>query len=97
MSVKFVRNSAGFVEILLSPEVAADLERRANAVAQAAESDATWDQHVSGVPGDETIPYRVRVERHGDRNVAQVTGTHPAAAAVEAKHRILGRNIDAAR
>lgn len=96
-SVRFVRNSAGFREILLSPGVRADLERRANAVAQAAESDGTWDQHVSGVPGDETIPYRVTVEQHNDRNVAQVTGAHPAAAAVEAKHRVLGRNIDAAR
>lgn len=94
---RFVRRPAGFVEVLLSPQVAAELQRRAEAVQQAAESDPSWDQLVSGVPGDEVIPYRVRVERHGDRNVAQVVGDHPAAAAVEAKHRVLGRSIDAAR
>lgn len=95
--VRFVRNSAGFEAILLSPGVQAELQRRADAVRQAAESDPTWDQHVSGVPGDETIPYEVRVERHGDRNVAQVVGRHPAAAAVEAKHGVLNRALDSAR
>lgn len=97
MTVRFVRSSAGMVELLLSPAVKADLERRANAVREAAESDGLWDQQVSGVPGDETIPYRVRVERHGDRNVAMVVGEHPASLAVEAKHRVLGHAIDAAR
>lgn len=95
--VRFVRNPVGMVEILLSPGVKADLGRRAEAVRSAAESDASWDQLVSGVPGDETIPVAVVVERHGDRNVAQVRANHPAALAVEAKHRVLGRSIDAAR
>lgn len=97
MAVRFVRNPRGMVELLLSAGVRADLERRANAVKGAAESDASWDRQVSGVPGDESIPYRVVVERHGDRNVAQVRANHPAALAVEAKHRVLGRAIDAAR
>lgn len=97
MTVRFRRNSAGMVALLLSPGVKAHLEGLANAVRDAAESDASWDQQVSGEPGTETIPYRVRVERHGDRNVAQVSGDHPAALAVEAKHRVLGRAIDAAR
>lgn len=97
MVTRFVRNPAGMVEILLSPGVAADLDRRCQAVAGAAESDGSWDQHVSGDPGTETIPYRVRVVRHGDRNVGQVIAAHPAALAVEAKHRVLGRNIDAGR
>lgn len=97
MTVRFVRRSAGMVELLLSPAVRADLERRANAVRDAAESDGSWDQQVSGAPGDETIPYRVRVERHGERNVAMVAANHPSALAVEAKHRVLGRAIDAAR
>ena len=95
--ITYRHNSAGMIALLLSPGVKADLERRANAVKAAAESDSSWDQQVSGVPGDETIPYRVKVERHGDRNVAMVTASHPAAAAVEAKHRVLGRAIDAAR
>src|SRR3954451_22967398 len=97
MAIRFVRNSAGMVELLLSPGVKAHLESLGNAVRGAAESDGSWDRQVSGVPGDETIPYRVRVERHGDRNVARVAGDHPAALAVEAKHRVLGRAIDAAR
>jgi hypothetical protein len=97
VTIRFVRSPAGMVELLLSPGVKADLERRANAVRDAAEADGSWDRQVSGVPGDESIPYRVRVERHGDRNVAQVSGEHPASLAVEAKHRVLGRAIDAAR
>lgn len=94
--IRFVRNPVGMVEILLSAEVKADLQHRADAVRAAAEADAAWDQLVSGEPGDETIPYRVRVERSGDRNVARVSGDHPAALNVEAKHRVLGRAIDAA-
>lgn len=95
--IRYQHNSRGMVDLLLSAGVKADLERRGQAVKQAAESDASWDQQVSGVPGDESIPYVVRTERHGDRNVVQVAGTHPAALAVEAKHRVLGRAIDAAR
>lgn len=89
-------NHAGMAAILLSAGVKADLERRAAAVRQAAENDGSWDRLVSGVPGSETIPYRARVERHSDRYVGIVSGDHPAAAAVEAKHGVLNRALDAA-
>lgn len=89
-------NRAGMAALLLSEGVRLDLERRANAVRDAAERDASWDQLVSGEPGSETIPYEVRSERHGDRHVAQVVARHPAAAAVEAKHGVLNRALDAA-
>lgn len=97
MTVQFRPNLAGYRELLLSAGVAADLERRAERVQAAAANDPSWDQAVSGIPGDEAVPYRVRVERHRDRNVAQVVGEHPAALNVEAKHRVLGRAIDHAR
>ena len=97
MTVRYVHNSAGMVELLMSAGIAGELKRRTNAVKNAAESDSGWDRAVSGVPGDETITYRVHMEQHGDRNVARISADHPAALAVEAKHRVLGRAIDAAR
>lgn len=89
-------NRAGMAALLRSAGVRADLERRGNAVRSAAESDHSWDQLVSGVPGTETIPLTVVTEIHGDRWATQVRANHPAAAAVEAKHGVLNRALDAA-
>lgn len=89
-------NRAGMAALLRSEGVRADLERRANAVKDAADRDASWDQLVSGEPGTETVPISVVTEVHTDRWVAQVRANHPAAAAVEAKHGVLNRALDAA-
>lgn len=89
-------NHAWFREFLLGPEVRRELQRRAEKVAGAANSDPAWDRLVSGDPGTERVTYAAKVERHGGRAVGVVVGQHPAAMNVEAKHRVLGRNIDAA-
>lgn len=89
-------NHEWFREFLLGPEVRAELQRRAEKIAEAANSDGAWDQLVSGDPGTERVTYAAKVERHGDRAVGIVSGEHPAAMNVEVKHRVLGRNIDAA-
>lgn len=90
-------NHEWFREFLLGPELRAELQGDVDQIAGAANSDAAWDQRVSGDPGTERVNYTAKVERHGDRLVGIVAGEHPAALNVEAKHRVLGRNIDAAR
>lgn len=94
--IRLVLNHAWFRDFLVGPEVRADLQRRADAVQQRAQADPAFDQLVSGEPGDEPMPYVAKVERHSDRAVGIVAGEHPAAMNVEAKHRVLGRAIDAA-
>lgn len=94
--IRLVLNHNWFREFLVGPEVRADLQRRSDAVQQRAQTDPAFDQLVSGVPGDEPLPYVAKVERHGDRAVGIVSGQHPAALNVEAKHRVLGRAMDAA-
>lgn len=94
--IRLVLNHSWFKGFLVGPEVRADLQRRADAVQQKAASDPAFDQLVSGAPGDEPMPYVAKVERHSDRVVGIVAGEHPAALNVEAKHRVLGRAIDAA-
>jgi hypothetical protein len=101
VSVRFRYSKAGYEALLLSAGVHDDVEHRVQAIARTAETDSSWDQRVSGVPGDETIPYKptteVRTVRGMRRWTGRVTAAHPAAAAVEAKHRPLGRAFDAAR
>lgn len=89
-------NHEWFREFLVGREIREELQRRADAVQQRAQADPAFDQLVSGTPGDESLPYVAKVERHGDRAVGIVAGEHPAAMNVEAKHRVLGRAIDAA-
>lgn len=96
MTASVRMNRAGMAALLRSEGVRADLERRANAVRDAAERDHSWDQLVSGVPGTETIPLTVVTDVHTDRWASQVRANHPAAAAVEAKHGVLNRALDAA-
>ncbi len=52
---------------------------------------------VEGVPGDVELPVRVSSDIGPTRARAQVSIDHPSGLAVEAKHRILGSSIDAAR
>jgi hypothetical protein len=85
---------AGVRDLLRSAEVEADITRRAEAVADAARSQ---NIRVSGVPGADELPIRVRVHRGPNRVSARVAVDHPAGLAVEAKHRLLGRALDAAQ
>lgn len=87
-------NGAGIRELLTSTEVRNDIERRANAVARAARGAGIM---VEGEPGDLPLPITVAVRRGPNRAGATVAIAHPSGLAVEAKHGLLGRALDAAR
>lgn len=87
-------NPDGIRELLRSADVEADITRRAEAVASAARSQ---NIRVSGEPGADELPINVRVHRGPNRVSARVAVDHPAGLAVEAKHRLLGRALDAAQ
>lgn len=78
---KIVLNGKGFVELLQSPEVQADLKRRADAIAAAA--------------GDGMVADLVRLT--SKRSRVTVRTATPAAKRAEAVDRKLTRAIDAGR
>lgn len=92
-SVRIELARDGLRAYLASPEVQAMLERKARAVAQAAESRAI---KVEGTPGT-PVPIEVASRSGGSRARASVYIAHPSGLAVEAKHRLLGGSLDAAR
>ena len=75
---------AGIAELLVSEGVKADLKRRAEAVADKARS--TYPD----------LPIVVD-DMTGVRARYRVVGKHPKAKAVEAKYRLLGSSLDAAK
>ena len=83
-------NHAGMAELLVSPEVEADLFARVARVAAAA-AGAGHQPH-SG-----TVEYRAQVSRGKKRVRALVIADHPGALGLEARYRTLGTAIDAAR
>jgi hypothetical protein len=83
----------GIGELLRSPEVRADLERRATAVAKAAQDRGIL---VDGEPGKEALPIITGSGTGGGRARAFVRILHPSGLAVEAKHRLLVGSLDAA-
>jgi hypothetical protein len=89
--IELARN--GLREVLAGPQVQAMLERKARAVAQAAEARGIK------VEGDDSVALPIKVESRagGTRARASVIIDHPAGLAVEAKHRLLGGSLDAAR
>jgi hypothetical protein len=98
-------NGEGIRELLRSEEVASDLKRRAEHVAEAArgryaELPVGSRDRVSspgaaaGAPA--IIPVTVQGGEHATRAYVRVAGDHPAALAVEAAHRVLGQSVDAA-
>jgi hypothetical protein len=87
-------NPVGLRELARSGEVRQDLERRAQAVAARVRSAGIM---VNGVPGKDPLPVDVTSSVGKNRARAQVVIRHPAGLAVEAKHRILGSSLDAAR
>lgn len=83
----------GIGEVLRSREMEQDLLRRAERVAAAVRAAGVM---VSGVPGTDELPVKVKSNIGRNRASARVSIPHPAALAVEAKHRLLGRALDAA-
>jgi hypothetical protein len=84
----------GLRELLTSREVAEDLDRRGQAVAAAARHQGVT---VEGEPGKVPLPIVVHTETTGSRARTTVVADHPSGLAVEAKHRLLGGALDAAR
>lgn len=98
--VKIEHNPEGIRELLQSDPVAEEIERRAELVRQAAQE--RYDAIAVGArdkgekPGD-PVEVTVTMVEGTHRARARVAADHPAAAAIEAKHRPLGQSIDAAR
>jgi hypothetical protein len=82
MSIKFKPDHAGIGELLRSQGVQDDLKARAERVAAAARAETDMPILVDNMTGKRA---RYRIVAH-----------HPKALRVEAKHRLLGRAIDAA-
>jgi hypothetical protein len=101
--IRLELNRAGVRDLLLSPEVAVDIERRAGQVTEQAnrryaEIDVGARDAGQTEPGS---PARVKAKtvmgKGKNRTRARVVAEHPAARAIEAKHRVLGQSMDAAR
>lgn len=91
---RFESNPDGIADLLLAGKVLADLEQRGERMAAQVRSAGI---RVSGEPGRDELPVRVVSSRGSKRVRVRVVIPHPAALAVEAKHRLLGGAIDAAR
>lgn len=89
--VRFQRNSRGFDALLKSSGVRADLQRRGDAVKRAAEPQYSG-RDLRGTDVQVIADTYVGKTRAG----ATVIAIHPAAMAIERKHRVLGSSMDAA-
>lgn len=89
-NVRIELNRAGIREILKSPEVAAELHRRAERVAAAARASAPVESgaYLAGI--------EVVDEVHKDRVVSRVYAKAPHSHLVEANTGNLARSLDAA-
>jgi hypothetical protein len=95
-SVRIELNGAGIRSLLGSAEVQEMLERKAEAVADAARARDITVGPVDGGSDDIPLPVTV-VPRKGSRARVLVAVDHPAAIAAEAKYRVLGSALNAAR
>lgn len=89
--VRYQPNRRGIRELAASEAVDAELERRGQRIATAAESAyqaGGYEVPVEVVQASSDTDERARVA---------VVARHPAALRIEAKHRILGGSLDAAR
>lgn len=93
-SVRIVLIPEGIRALLVEEGVQHDLMERAGRVAAAAQERAPM---VDGTPGSEQMPIYQVDARSASRARALVVADHPAALAVEAKYRLLGGALDAAR
>lgn len=81
-------------ELLQGEGVKQMLLRKGEAVKAAALAQGIM---VGGEPGDSVLPIVVVEADEADRARVLVVNAHPAALAVEAKHRLLASSLDAAR
>lgn len=81
-------------DLLKSEGVQGVLGRKGSAVAAEVEAAGI---RVDGVPGRIPLPVTVEVSAGRGRARARVILAHPSGLAVESKHRVLGRSLDAAR
>jgi len=88
---KIVLNHAGIASLLKSPEVAAELHRRAERAANAARASAPVDT------GAYLASIEVVDEVHKDRVVSRVYAKAPHSHLVEANTGNLARSLDAAK
>lgn len=89
--VRFEHSSAGFVGVMKSEGVEADLQRRADAV-RAAAAPLFAGESVSGTPVEVIADTYVGQARAG----ATIIAIHPRSLEIEQRRRILGGAIDAA-
>lgn len=87
--IRIETSYGGIGRVARSPEVGGDMLRRARKVAAAARAAAPEMQE-----GEITVEAESRPAR--ERARAVVVARHPGVAYAEAKHRFLGRSIDAA-
>lgn len=87
--IRFDPDRQGIAELLKLPGVQADLHARADRVRQVA--DAAGQQTSDG-----PLPIVVDSQTGRKRARAAVIANHPAGIAIELKHRLLGRSLDAA-
>lgn len=89
-------NSAGIGQLAKSAQVRAHLEGRAQRMAAAARAAGIRVEGTEG-GGDVPLPVEVETDTSPSRARARVVIDHPSGLAVEAKHRVLGRALDAGR
>ena len=97
MTVKVTRvrlNRREMRKLLRSEGVQGVLGRKGAAVGAAVQAAGI---RVEGMPGKIPLPVTVEVTAGKGRARASVILNHPSGLAVESKHRVLGRAIDAAR
>lgn len=88
--VRVKLNNAGIRQVLQSPEVAAELQARAERVAEAARVSAPR------ASGEYANSIEVVMDQHADRAVAHVVAKAPHSLLVEANTGNLARALDAA-
>lgn len=96
-SVRIELNGDGIRELLGSDGVQAMLTNKAEAVAEAARSRGITVGPTGDGSGEVRLPIEAKATGTAARARAIVVSDHPAALAVEAKHRLLGGSLDAAR
>lgn len=94
MRIRFKHSREGIREILTRAETQETLHAKGLAVADAIKSAGI---RVEGDPGQIPLPVEVRTSGRGIRARTVVVLDHPSGLAVEAKHKLLASNIDAAR
>lgn len=93
-TVRIELNGAGIRALLADADTQAMLDRKAEAVASAAQGRGIT---VDGSPGSVPLPVVTRQAGSGTRARALVVIDHESGLAVEAKHRLLVGSLDAAR